>query len=302
MEEVSQNTENEKDLKPSGRTDLISIVILNVFFFIQFFSMIAIVFTFLLEIVLCFFIAIFYAGKFSKYIAVIIIAFLMYCFLFGLIYILWNITLSSSLSSENAWIAVFCFITGITLLPSSLIGYLLAKKVKINPSVFLIFKTVNKKFKLAIVFLFFLILFLIAGFFIVVCIKENRVIVEAEKKEKLAKRIEVAIKNDKLVKFNNEELISMGLIQDLYNVDGDKIIHGFKGEFELNKKGDEVFLIYHDIPAGNYCRNFYQSSYNFWGRGFKRKNFNDLDQFCYSSKARVTMEFSGKLDEIKKAL
>ncbi len=139
---------------------------------------------------------------------------------------------------------------------------------------------------------------------------------EVNKRSVLAKRVMTAIKKGTLTRYDNDELIEQGLIQDLYTNNGNKIVHGFGGQFLIKKEGETVHLVYEGIPAKDDCYTFYAfNDPRIFGfsetridgvendvpvdsasmEAFKRK-------VCYSGKKSVTIEFVGSIGNIKRSI
>jgi hypothetical protein len=140
---------------------------------------------------------------------------------------------------------------------------------------------------------------------------------ELFKRSEYLKRIMLALNKGQLEDFTDQELIDLDLGNGLYTYDQGKVIHGYGGMVEIEKRGEKIYVLYSNVPAENTCYEFYfindPKIYGFdesWIDG-RLESYADkigstserVEEFkqevCYHGKQSVNIEFSGDVSNIQ---
>lgn len=125
-----------------------------------------------------------------------------------------------------------------------------------------------------------------------------------------------AVSDGNIDTFDNTSLINLGLIEGIYRIEEDQIIHEYGGTVDLVSDGEKVSLIYVGIPPGDICFTFFNFD-NPKHIGFPETLINNVKptstidrdlqrnkkEECFLSEqdnSYVTITFSGTIKEIQR--
>jgi len=143
--------------------------------------------------------------------------------------------------------------------------------------------------------------------------ENNERVVDLNRTE-FIKRIIGAIRDGRLIKYSNEELIREGIPTGIYKTEGNFIINDYGGAVWIAKNEEDVRVGFDGIPTGDSCTRFHTMDNHEW-RVFERIKINDITIFhsdyssqkermlfndqCRALKKTVDVEFIGRIVDIK---
>ena len=290
--------------KPSLKIEIVIVLSVFSFIFIEFIlGNFLSGFLPLISTVFYFFIATLYKNNLIRFFVILFIA------------LIFTNLIITVISLETGYALIFNIFSILLSVPYVFFGALLMKLYYFVADKTLEKSTLKKRIPLFI----FGIIFILSYFLIAEGLsKDHKVLNEIKKRDDFIENFLFAINNDEIKDFNNQELINLDLVKDIYKVKDNEIKHGYNGVFEIKKVDNEIYLRYKDIPAKETCFTFYYtndpSSYGFsetridgmkeeYGEGGIIHSYM-IDDFkrraCYSGKKTVTIEFVGNLNDIEK--
>ncbi len=220
-----------------------------------------------------------------------------------------NIIMTAFLGAAAGYIVLFYFANAFNIGKGAFIGFIFVKAYY-----FLVGRRVSSSINRVVLALIFITAFITAAIFIANTTKSDiKSTDETLKKSEFIQRITIAIGKNQLTQFTNKELIDLGITSDIYTNNGEQILNGYGGRFYIEKQGQNVDLVFEDIPAKEECYRFYYiNAPDIYGfkmtkidgviEAYPETSTAAIESFkkkvCYSGKEKVTIEFIGSIDDI----
>ncbi len=77
------------------------------------------------------------------------------------------------------------------------------------------------------------------------------------KRGEFLRRLMFAVQEDKLINYSQKELIDAGLTENIYEIQGSKIVNDYGGAVEVTNDGTHVAVAFSGVPRGDDCYKFY---------------------------------------------